>query len=288
MRSLVAHFFGTRPVLRLIVFISLAAQFPVWAHGDLHKQIARCTQKIQHEPARAELHLRRAELHRLHGEWDLALTDCASAEKLDPKTAAANLIRGKTFFNAGKFQQAKIALDVFLAAEPKHAEALLTRGRLLVKMNSPSAAERDFTAAINASASPQPDHFLERAQAMLAAQKIEAALAGLDEGIRKLGPLISLESLAVELELRQNHFDAALARVEKISAQSARKEAWLVLRGEIFERAGRRSEALAAFRQALAAMESLPPRRRETKTCRELQSKIELALARLQEPPARP
>jgi predicted negative regulator of RcsB-dependent stress response len=94
---------------------------------------------------------------------------------------------------------------------------------------------------------------------------INAALSGLDEGIKKLGPLVTLQLMPIDLELRRHNYDGALNRLALIAAQSERKETWLVRRGEILKLAGKEEEARAAFNDALVAIESLPPERRQSK-----------------------
>jgi len=80
-----------------------------------------------------------------------------------------------------------------------------------------------------------------------------------------------LQLPAIELELRRQNYDGALSRLDLIAAQSERKEAWLVRRGEILKLAGRDEEARAAFNAALVAIDSLPPARRQNKAVTALQ-----------------
>ena len=101
--------------------------------------------------------------------------------------------------------------------------------------------------------------------------KVIQERTGLDEGINKLGPLVTLELAAIDLELRRDNYDAALARLDVITAQSERKEMWLVRRGEILSAAGRSEEAREAFNAALTAIDSLPPARRQSKAITALQ-----------------
>ena len=106
-------------------------------------------------------------------------------------------------------------------------------------------------------------------------------LRGLDEGIRRLGPLVTLELPAIELELRAGRYDRALARLEQVSSQSPRKETWLARRGEILELANRAPEALAAYSACLEAVEILPPDRRRTAAMTELTERVRSAMSRL-------
>jgi len=256
-----------------------------WAHGDIHERIAACTRKIQEQPGNPGLHLQRADLYRQHGERDRALADCARAEKLDPELVAVDFVRGQTLVDAGELQPAKQAFDRLLAAQPRHSQARIARARLFAKLKLYAAAEQDWTAALAHVEDPEPDHFLERAQMQAAQEKWDAAVAGLDEGVRKLGPIVSLESAAIDLELRQGRFDSALARVDRLAAQSVRKESWLARRGDVLERAGKPEAARAAYQSALDALQSSPSDRRRTKSLHDLETGIVAAIERLKKVP---
>jgi predicted negative regulator of RcsB-dependent stress response len=70
--------------------------------------------------------------------------------------------------------------------------------------------------------------------------------------------------MALELELKGKHYDRALARLDRMAAQYARKEQWLVRRGEILQQAGRKREAREAFEAAIHAIGLLPAHQRRT------------------------
>ena len=252
----------------------------VSAHGDLHEQIAAVTKRIEKDPGNAALFLKRGQLHRMHREWDAAMADLDQASVLDPNLSVVDLARGRTLLEANWPIFAKLTLDRFLAKQPTHADGLVTRARVLVKLNQPVAAAEDLTRAIANQSEPEPYLFIERAQALASAgdDRLEEALRGLEEGVKKLGPLVTLQLPAIELELKRKRYEAALSRLETIAAQSPRKETWLTRRAEILVQAGRLTEARAARMDALAAIESLPPSRRQDKTSLELEARLRAEL----------
>ncbi len=252
-------------------------------HGDIHERVAALTKQIEQSPANADLYLKRGDLHRLHRDWDAALADYERAAQIAPGLAALDLHRGTTLLEAGWPHSAKVALDRFLVRHPDHAGARVVRARALMRLSQRAAAAEDFTRAIAQLPRPQPEHYLERAQALIAGgeERLDEALRGLDEGMEKLDQPITLQLFAIDLELKQRRYDAALERLEKISAQAARRETWLARRGEILEQAGRPAEARKAFQAALAATESLPPHRRNVKAMSELEKRLRAALERL-------
>lgn len=267
-----------------LAFFAIALLFilplRVAAHGDLHEQIKGVTDEIAKQPKNAELYLKRGELHRAHQEWDEAQADYDRAISLDPGLSVIDFTRGRMFLEGNWPHSAKVSLDRFLRKHTNHVEGFTARARALVKLGQAREAARDYTTAIENSTSGRPELYIERAQALASGgEKQHAeALRGLDEGIQKLGPLVTLQLHAIDLELKQKQFDAALARLEKISAQSPRKETWLARRGEILQQAARPDEARAAYQQALKAIDTLPPARRNVPAMKELEKRIRTAL----------
>ena len=264
--------------LALVAFAILPS--PLLAHGDLHEQIRAVTEQIAKDRTNSELYLKRGELHRMHQEWDLAQADYDHAFALNPGLAIIDFTRGRMFLEADWANSAKTCLDRFLLKHTNHVEGFTTRARTLVKLEKPLEAARDFTTAIRYAPSARPELYIERAQALASAgdKHYAEALRGLDEGIERLGPLVTIQLHAIDLELKRRQFDAALVRLEKIAAQSPRKETWLARRGEILVQAGRLEEARTAYEQALKALDSLPPGRRNVPAMNELEKRIKAAL----------
>lgn len=247
-----------------------------WAHGDLHLQIVEVTKEIEKQPRNAELYMRRAELHRAHYDWDLAQADYDYAFALDPKLPYIHLARARMFLDANWPLSCKTAVERFLAGNPDHWEGRMIRARALAKLNRGLEAAQDFTKAIAKSPEGRPELFLERAQALASAGKdhVDEAIKGLDEGIQSMGPLVTLQLYAMDLETEHGRYDAALKRVDSVMAKAPRKETWLERRGNILRQAGRSAEARKAYEAALDAMKTLPPARRNVPAMVELEKRL--------------
>src|SRR5439155_22460749 len=115
---------------------------------------------------------------------------------------------------------------------------------------------------------------------------LDEVVRGLDAGVDKLGPVVTLQLYAIELELQRGRYDAALARLDTIAAQSVRQETWLARRGEILERAGRADSARATYATALTTLDTLPPSARRVGAMTELRTRVCAALTRLGSPSA--
>jgi tetratricopeptide (TPR) repeat protein len=276
-----------RTRLQILCVVSLALQAaPAWGHPEIERQIADLGARIEKEPANPELFIRRGELHRLHRDWAAAQADYDTARRVDPGFAAVDFFVGRMKAEAGEIEDGKRLLDRFLETHPRHVQGLLTRAEIEERLGQHLAAGRDYTAAIEnipAGERPLPSHYLGRARALAAAgpQYLEQALRGIEEGLVRLDRPITLEIEALELELALGRHDAALARVDRIAADSARKETWLVRRGEILEQAGRPAEARKAYADALVAIESLPSTRRWNRAVARLETQAKEAQQRL-------
>jgi tetratricopeptide (TPR) repeat protein len=201
--------------------------------------------------------------------------------------AVVDLCLGKLRLEAGAPAKAMPALDAYVARRPDDSEGHAYRARALVALGRPVEGAASFTRALEAMPQdrPRPEYYLERARALESAgtEHLNAALRGLDEGLARLGQPVVLQNYAIELELERGAYDGALARLERLADGSARKETWLVRRGEILESAGRLEEARAAYRSSLVAIRELPPSRRRNRAVTRLEAEAQGALSRLDE-----
>jgi len=276
-----APFAGARLHFLCLALIATAAPTPLaLAHGDLHEQITALAEAIAKDANNPELYLRRAELNRLHGDWAAAQRDIDRARELAPDLPVIDLALGRLLLDTKRFTGAEEALDRFLIRTPGHVEGLITRGRARMGAGEHSAAADDFGRAIERAQTPEPEYYIDQAHAFSAAgpEHIPEALAALDRGMTKLGKLVTLGLYAVELECARKNFDAALERLDALSATQPRKEAWCERRGDVLDAAGRSDEAKAAYQAGLEAIKSLPPHIQSTAAVQQRQERLERKL----------
>ncbi len=219
----------------------------------------------------------RGGLNRINGNWKAALSDFDKVAMLEPFHSTIAFHRGRLLFEAGRFQDAHGNLNEFLAKNPNHIQGLLTRARCLGDLHQPLLAARDYSQAIAQVQKPVPILFLEKADALVTGgeKNIAAAIDTLDDGIVQLGPLIILQSRAIDLEIQARRYDAALKRIEQVLSQTQRKERWLARRGEVLEQAGWKTKAHAAHTEALLVIDKLPGRLKQTNALKELTTRLE-------------
>lgn len=262
---------------------------PAQAHGPFHERIAAANERVARQPGNPEALLARGELYRQHGDHDAALADFAEVARVAPANDLVDLLRARTLVDAGRAHQALSHLDRYVARHPSSAAAFVERARAHEAVVARQAAADDWQRALDLMPAPTPDDYLRRMRAQLAAGRSEAALGGLDEGIARLGPIVSLQLPAIDLELEARRWDQALQRLDRLAAQAERKETHHQRRGEILLKAGRREEARKAFRAGLDAIAALPAGQRTTPAMVELEAALRRQLgARRASPAAKP
>jgi predicted Zn-dependent protease len=268
-------------ILGFVVLIG----FPRHLHGhaDIEEIIADLTKQIQAQPGSGNLYFHRAEAHRLHSDWTNALSDYATALKLNPDLTTVYRSRGQTLYEANRPAEGLAELNQFLKLQPGEPAGLFIRGHIWMRLNHPQEAAADFRASIAAHTSPEIGHYIARAQAIAACgtNYIQEALEGLDQGSKRWGGSLQLEEMAIDLEVSRNNFDGALRRLDKSMERLPRKESSYVRRAQIMEKAARPSAALESYRQALKRIEALPPPRRNVRAIIQLKNDVQTAMARL-------
>ena len=282
--------FLTRKRQRFLLYLFLSLLIcwvtqaePLWAHADLGERILLATQEIEQHPNDAQLYFKRGELYRFHEDWDLAAADLERARNLDPRMHLVELARGKLMYQAGRLHSARAILDAYIAEHPDVVQARLVRAQVLVNLEDTLAAAEDYTFALERLSSPQPEHYLERAKALAHSGEdyLDLAIASLDEGIARLGPLITLQLYAVELELAKKNYKGALNRLDGITEKANRKEKWLAQRGDILRQAGELDQARAAYAESLSHIARLPNSRRGAPAITRLEESLQQEMTEL-------
>ncbi len=271
-----------------IVAASLSLCLPVSdarSHARDPTETKAADARVRSRPHDAEVWLARAQLRLRWGDAPGALADLDRARRLGAPPSRLALERGLALLEVGKVDSAEEWLRGFLERHPRHVQALASHGRALALLGRPAEAARELGRAIERSTAPTPDLHLSRARALLEADAGNPcrALESLEEARARLGPLVVLESYALDLEQRDGRLDAALARIERLAAGSPRQESWLIRRAAILEQAGRSGDAVQSLRSALLAIERLPPQLRTAPATTRLERRARLSLEHLED-----
>jgi predicted Zn-dependent protease len=253
------------------------------AHGELEIRIAALSRQIATNSTDARLYLERGELHRLHQDWPAATADFDQAAQLDTNLTTVGLVRARLLADSGRAKDAGEAYNDYLKQVPRDGVALIERARIRARLDALEAAHADYTAAISFLPEPQPEYFIERAELSVRRGDRDQAISGLDEGLRRLGVIVTLQSRAMELELERKNYDEALRRLETIIGLAKRPELWLEKKGQILHMAGREPEAMAAFHRSLEAVGKLPLRLQTTPQMEGLKERVRHVMNELAE-----
>ena len=245
---------SARVVRSLIALFILAPGLALRAHPEIEAALNRLNAQIAAHPNEADLYVQRGELYAKHEEWIMAEANYLRAAELAPRHPRLSYVRGALELATARPSDARDHLDAALQRDPANPEALVLRARAKVALADRTAALADFTAALTHIPSPPPELYLERAKLLPPAE----AVRSLDEGVARLGPVVTLHLAAIALEEQLGQIDEAVARLNRLAADSERKEPWLKRRGDLLLRSGRNADARASYVSALAAINALP------------------------------
>jgi len=251
--------------MRAATALSLAALFLLapraQAHDSLDNEIAVLDARTLAAPEDASVWLQRGELHRLAREFDRAEADYARADVLAPDRPAILLCRAALALDRAQPSACTVWLARFLARadavdDATVAQALVLNARALLALGDRARAASEYGRAFATAPAPRADWALGRARLLLAGGDSAAALAGLRHALDRLPGEPALTLLAAELEAAAGDVDDAAARLDLLARASECPAAMLAKKGDLYDTAGRRFDAEAAWTQALAALAS--------------------------------
>jgi tetratricopeptide (TPR) repeat protein len=217
------------------------------AHGDLHETIARISRQIENDPDDVFLYFERGLLYKKHGDLQLALADYERVLSLEGGFHAANLQLAQIYLQQRRPAAALRQANAYLETNPQNPFAYETRAAALQLLNQFEAAAADLHKMIalkNEDAIRPADYFL-LAKGILQAfpGDYRAAITALEEGLARLGPLVSLQSRIIDLELEGQNYAAALEKTDLLLAMMPNNEHWINKRTEILEKWGCTNDA---------------------------------------------
>jgi len=249
------------------------------AHEGLDARIEAVTRQLETTPRRAWLYARRAELFRQHHDTWNAWNDLRRVRLLDPELVELPLVEARLLRDEGRAEEALEVVDELMGKEPTVGRAHVLRAELLVASARPREAVTAYDQAL-ARVPPSPDLYLARA-ALASSPGVGSpadALAGLDEGLRRLGQVPALVLASVDLERRRGSLAGALERIRRAGPSLAPQVA-ARLEGDLLGSFGRTQAARAAYQRALRRVAELPPEKRRARSTRELVARVRAALA---------
>ena len=262
----------------LIAFVLCAGALlsAAFAEDDVAESLEAINKQMLQSPNNPELYVQRGRLLSVAGKYDQALSDLDQANRLKP-TPQIDREKAQIYLTAGWHETGLEHASRYVSANAEDPEGRLVRARLLAKLGRIPEAGNDFEAALKNQKDPRLELYVEHAQVLSTEDGayLDRALQTLNEGIQRIGPVVSLESAALEVELRQNRYDAALARVEGLINKMPRKDTWLARKGDVLVQAGKIDEARKVYQEALDAIAKLPARQRQLPATQQLETQLQ-------------
>ena len=194
--------FGLNRVLRAAMACLLIVS-RAGAEDDIAEALEGINQQIQAKPNDGRLLVQRSRLLALQKKFDQALADLDQANRLTP-FAEIDRERAQVYLAAGWYETGLEHASRHLTRQSSDAEGYAVRGRLNARLDRPAEAGKDFAAAIQHTKQPPIELYLERAQALTTPDgaHLQDALGTIEQAIVRVGPVVTLESAALEIELR--------------------------------------------------------------------------------------
>ncbi|NNK34363.1 MAG: tetratricopeptide repeat protein [Xanthomonadales bacterium] len=211
----------------MALFLVLALPGPTLAHPELEAQIQHLGTELAERPGDAELWLKRADLHRRHGDLDAAREDLDAAARLAPP-AELDFYRGRLLMDAGEPEAADRAFSAYLSARPGHVKTLALRASVRAELGRFPDAADDLSQAIDLSEHPSPSLYRRQvgAQVQAGAHHWLEARRTADRGLERFPSEISLLGLATDLSLALIDAPAADAYLERLPPSLGELPRW--------------------------------------------------------------
>lgn len=253
------------------------------AHPDIDSQLSALDRRGSEVACDAAMEMRRGELLQSRAAWAEALAAYDRAAECAPGSDDADIHRAALHVAAKQPASALPYLERVLRHNAADSRARLLRAQAFAGAGRFAAAADDFEKVLPQLPQPQPEHFVQRARAQIAAGRDARAIDGLEEGLNRLGPIPLLLRLRVDLQVGRNDFRGALQTLER-SRALPNQETWSLRRGEVLEAAGRRAEATREYENVRQAIALRPAARRQTAALRQMDEQARAARQRLQAP----
>ena len=245
------------------------------AHESEDVSLARVSEELRREPAKAMLYVQRAALHMERRDWRACLVDLERAER--GHVGDLEVMRARALLLGHHAASALALLDDHLSQHAEDVQAWMLRAKSHAVLGHWTAAAQSYERALRLMPKPEPDHLIEAAEMLVQAGREDDALRWLD-----CAPLLVVTvERAVVIEMRAGRTDAALRRMDALIEASNVKESLLAKRAALLAQAGRLDDSMHDWESLLKHILSMPPQARGSHAMSKLALQAQQALASL-------
>lgn len=246
------------------------------AHAGHDVQLQRLDKSIAVKPASQRLHIERAALYTQAHRFADAEADFKRSDALGP-AVAADYHRALFYEARSQFDDARRSLNRYLGSRPSATYAYEARARIAQALGEDSAAVADLRRYLALSKQPNPGNYIATANLLSKQGDYAAALNLLDEGLKRLGIIPSLQHEAIAIEKRYQNLPAAIARLETLREPLRANAQWKLQMATLLLQICETTKAnnlLTTLRADIAAKRVTPARKRILLEAQELQKKL--------------
>jgi putative PEP-CTERM system TPR-repeat lipoprotein len=180
------------------------------------------------------------------GETQHAMALAGAAHSAEPMNPVITAALAGLMVQTNSAKEALDLVNANLKERSTNTELLALRARLQLIMGQSDAARESYRQILDL----EPDNLAVRrnfVDLLLSANNTDAAKTLVDEGLRARPGDADLLHSYLEITLRAQGLDATLAAADRLAADPANRPAGRLLKGDVYARAGRFADAIAAY-----------------------------------------
>ena len=259
----------------LLYLLFFAYTFTVSAHGDLTKRINHKTSEIKLSPNNAELYFERGFLYQQHEEYDKATLDYIKAEKLGYINKLLDFRKAETYYKWDKFDLALKSSLECLQKDKTDVKINKLHGQILFKLEQFEEAINYYTYFINTVQDSRPEDYIEFSEMTLKAYKdYNKSIIILDNGIERLGDIVSLQLQKLEYFKISNQTEKVIEQYNHFILTNKRKEFWYFKKANYLFDNNQIVQSKIALQQAKASIAILKDKIKNTQAIKTLITNI--------------
>ncbi|MCI5059015.1 MAG: hypothetical protein MRY83_23070 [Flavobacteriales bacterium] len=267
-------------MIRIVLLLLFPFTQCVFAHGDLHDRIEDISEQLEEDSLNTTLLIKRANLYRLHFDYDLAIRDLGKASALSAPEEEILYLYSFVYFDMNQMDLAKQFIDDYVDLVPNSSSGRDLRIKISEKMNDFEVAIADYRFLIEHDQNAKPSYYTNLARIHSNQGSFDEAIQVLDEGEQSLGSLIVILDVGYQISTNHKEYDKATQFIEKIIGLMQRDELWLMKRYEIEVIQGQTEKSHATLKEVEKAIEILPKRHLDNPNIIALKKEVEELLSR--------
>jgi len=253
-------------------------------HGDYHEVVVAMTAEIQADPENPLLYYQRAVLHKGHYKYEDAINDYHKCISIDSSLVSTYLDLADIHTIQNQTDSSFYYLETFKKWKEPVPKYFEIESRLFAKISDwEKAIDSQKKSIALKTEHLRPEDITVLSDLFLSKDPIDydGAINSIEMGIEKKGNLISLREERLNLLIEAKYYNEALLELDSLIEEFARKEKWLIKKGEVYYEAKRISESKETFLTALKTIESLSPRFQKQDRIIELKTTAKTYLAKM-------